>query len=55
MSYPIINFSTWSSSNEIKGLIVVLTPLQLTLGHVVECIEDHECLLDDLLNGATLA
>jgi hypothetical protein len=29
--------------------------LQLTLGHVVECIRDHVCLLDDLSNGATLA
>jgi hypothetical protein len=29
--------------------------LQLTLGHVVECIGDHVCLLDDLPNNATLA
>jgi hypothetical protein len=29
--------------------------LQLTLGHVVECIWDHGCLLDDLPNGVTLA
>jgi hypothetical protein len=29
--------------------------LQLTLAHVVECIRDHVCLLNDLLNGATLA
>jgi hypothetical protein len=29
--------------------------LQLTLGHVVECVGDHVCLLDDLPNGATLA
>jgi hypothetical protein len=29
--------------------------LQLTLGHVVECIGDHVCLLDDLPNGVTLA
>jgi hypothetical protein len=29
--------------------------LQLTLGHMVECIRDHVCLLDDLPNGATLA
>jgi hypothetical protein len=28
--------------------------LQLTLGHVVECIGDHVRLLDDLPNGATL-
>jgi hypothetical protein len=30
-------------------------PLQLTLGHVVECIGDHICLLNDLPNGAALA
>jgi hypothetical protein len=29
--------------------------LQLTLGHVVECIQDHIHLLDDLLNGVALA
>jgi hypothetical protein len=29
--------------------------LQLTLGHVVECVGDHIRLLDDLPNGATLA
>jgi hypothetical protein len=29
--------------------------LQLTLGRVVECIEDHVRLLDDLPNGAALA
>jgi hypothetical protein len=29
--------------------------LQLTLGYVVECVGDHVRLLDDLLNGATLA
>jgi hypothetical protein len=29
--------------------------LQLTLGHVVECIGDHIHLLDDLPNGVTLA
>jgi hypothetical protein len=28
--------------------------LQLTLGHVVECIRDHVRLLDDLPNGTTL-
>jgi hypothetical protein len=26
-----------------------------TLGHVVECIGDHVCLLNDLSNDATLA
>jgi hypothetical protein len=29
--------------------------LQLALGHVVECIQDHILLLDDLPNGVTLA
>jgi hypothetical protein len=29
--------------------------LQLTLGHVVECIEDHVRLLNDLPNGVALA
>jgi hypothetical protein len=33
---------------------VIFIPLQLTLGHVVECIGDHVRLLDDLPNGATL-
>jgi hypothetical protein len=28
--------------------------LQLTLGRVVECIEDHVCLLHDLPNGVAL-
>jgi hypothetical protein len=55
MSYPIIHIPTYSSSNEIKGLIFVFIPLQLTLGHVVECVGDHVRLLDDLPNGVTLA
>jgi hypothetical protein len=29
--------------------------LHLTLGHVVECVGDHVCLLDDLPNGTILA
>jgi hypothetical protein len=29
--------------------------LQVTLGHVIECIGDHIRLLDDLPNGAALA
>jgi hypothetical protein len=29
--------------------------LQLTLGHVVECVGDHVRLLNDLSNGVTLA
>jgi hypothetical protein len=55
VSYPIIHIPTYSSSNEIKDLVVIFIPLQLTLGHVVECIGDYVCLLDDLPNGATLA
>jgi hypothetical protein len=55
MSYPIIHIPTYSSSNEIKGLVVVFIPLQLTLGHVVKCVGDHVRLLYDLPNGATLA
>jgi hypothetical protein len=55
MSYPIIHIPTQSSSNEIKGFVVVFIPLQLTLGRVVECVMDHIRLLDDLPNGATLA
>jgi hypothetical protein len=54
MSYPIIHIPTYSSSNEIKGLVVVFIPLQLTLGRVIECIKDHVRLLDDLPNGVTL-
>jgi L-rhamnose isomerase len=55
VSYPIIHIPTQSSSNEIKGLIVVFILLQLTLGRMVECIGDHVCLLNDLPNGAALA
>jgi hypothetical protein len=43
------------TSDEIKSLVIVFIPLQLTLGHVVECIGDHVRLLDDIPNGATLA
>jgi hypothetical protein len=35
-------------------IVVVFIPLQLTLGHVVECIRDHVRLLNDLPNGAAL-
>jgi hypothetical protein len=55
VSYSIIHIPTWSSSNEIESLVVVLIPLQLTLGRVVECIQDHVRLLDDLPIGAILA
>jgi hypothetical protein len=55
MSYPIIHIPTYSSSNKIKGLVVVFIPLQLTLDRVVECIEDPVRLLDDLPNDVTLS
>jgi hypothetical protein len=55
VSYPIIHIPTYSSSNEIKNLVVIFILLQLTLGHVVECIQDHVRLLYDLSNGAALA
>jgi hypothetical protein len=55
MSYPIIHIPTKSGSSEIKGLVIVFIPLQLTLGHVVECIGDYVCLLNDLPYGTTLA
>jgi hypothetical protein len=51
----IIHFPIKTSSNEIKGFLVVFISLQLILGHVVECIEDHVRLLDNLPYGATLA
>jgi inner membrane protein involved in colicin E2 resistance len=54
VSYTIICIPTKSSSNEIDGLIVIFIPLQLTLGHVVECIRDRIRLLDDIPNGVTL-
>jgi hypothetical protein len=50
---PYHTHSTYSSSNEIKGIVVVFIPLQLTLGRVVKCIGDHVRLLDDLPNGMT--
>jgi hypothetical protein len=37
------------------GFVVIFIPLQLTLGRVVECIQDHVRLLNDLPNGAALA
>jgi inner membrane protein involved in colicin E2 resistance len=54
VSYTIIYIPTKSSSNEIKSLVIVFIPLQLTLGHVVECSRYHVRLLDDLPNGTTL-
>jgi L-rhamnose isomerase len=55
VSYMIIHIPTKSISNEVKSFVVVFIPLQLTLGHVVECSRDHVHLLDDLPNGTTLA
>jgi hypothetical protein len=55
VSYTIIYIPTKSSSNEIEGLVVVFIPLQLTLGHIVECSQDHVRLLHDLPNDTILA
>jgi hypothetical protein len=51
----IIHISTYSSSNEIQGFVVVLKPLQLTLGCIRNCCGDDVCFLYDLPNGTTLA
>jgi hypothetical protein len=50
----IIYIPTKSSSNEIESLVVVFIPLQLTLGHVVKCSQDHVHLSNDLPNSMTL-
>jgi hypothetical protein len=55
MRDSIIHIPTKSSSNEIKRLVVIFIPLQLTLGRVVEHHRDHVCLLYDLPNSTTLA
>jgi L-rhamnose isomerase len=54
VSYTIIYIPTESSSNEIESIIVVFIYLQLTLGCVVECSQDHVRLLNDLPNSTTL-
>jgi hypothetical protein len=51
----IIHISSYSSSNEIQGIVVVLIPLQLTLGGILKCCGDDVCFLYDLRNGTTLA
>jgi hypothetical protein len=51
----IIHISSYSSSNEIQGIVVVLIPLQLTLGGILKCCGDDVCFLYDLRNGMTLA
>jgi hypothetical protein len=55
VSCTIIYIAIKSSSNEIENIAVVFIPLQLTLGRVIECSQDHVLLLNDLLNGMTLA
>jgi L-rhamnose isomerase len=50
----IIHIPTYSSSNEIKNLIVVFIHLQLTLGRVVNYRQDHVRLLHDLSDSTTL-
>jgi hypothetical protein len=55
VSYTIIHITTKSSSNEIKIFVVVFIPLHLILGCLVECIQDHVRLLNDLPNNTTLA
>jgi L-rhamnose isomerase len=54
VSYTIIYIPTKNSSNEIESLLVIFIHLQLTLGRVVECSQDHVCLLDNLPNSITL-
>jgi hypothetical protein len=44
-----------SSSNEIRSLVVVFIPCQLSLGRIVKRRRDHVCHLDDLPNSTTLA
>jgi hypothetical protein len=51
----IIHISSYSSSNEIQGIVVVLIPLQLTLGGILKCCGDDVCFLYDLRNSTTLA
>jgi hypothetical protein len=55
VSDTIIHIPTYSSSNEIQGLVVAFIPCQLTLGRIVERRRDHVRLLHDLPNSMTLA
>jgi hypothetical protein len=55
VSDSIIHIPTQSSSNEIKGLVVIFIPGQLTMGRVVKCSQDHVRLLYDLPNVTILA
>jgi hypothetical protein len=54
VSDSIIRISTEGSSNDIKSLVVAFIHLQLTLGHIVMCCQDHEGVLNDLPNGTIL-
>jgi hypothetical protein len=54
MRDSIIHIPTQSSSNQIKSLVDIFIPLQLTLRSVVERRWDHICLLDVLPDGMTL-
>jgi hypothetical protein len=54
MRDSIIHSPTYSSSNEVKRLIVVFITLHLTMCHVVEHRGDHVCLLYDLLDSTSL-
>jgi inner membrane protein involved in colicin E2 resistance len=51
----IIHIFTKSNSNEIQGFVVVLKPLQLNWGCIVERHRDHVRLLHNLPDGMTLA
>jgi hypothetical protein len=48
MRDSIIQIPTYSSSNEIKSLVMVFIHLQVTLVRVVEHCRDHVRLLNDL-------
>jgi hypothetical protein len=50
----IIHIPTQSNSNEVKSIVVVFIPCQLTLGRVVERCRDHIQLLHDFPNSTTL-
>jgi hypothetical protein len=54
MRDSIIHIPTYASSNEVKSLVVIFIPCQLTLDHVVKRRGDHIIFLDTLLDGTTL-
>jgi hypothetical protein len=51
----VIHIPTYSSSNEISSIVVVLVPLHLTLGCIVKHRWYHVRLLYNFPNGVTLA